>query len=193
MIQLIGPGGAGKTTTGAALAGRLGARFVDLDAEFVSRHGDISAYLDEHGYADYASANVRVFGDLDAGPDRPDVVALSSGFMTYADDVHPAYPVWRRRVASSPSTFVLLPSLQFEVCVKEIVRRQRDRPFSRSEEREEQVVRARLPIYHAMAGRKVATLQPIERVVDELISALVSGGLWPARDLLLAACRVASW
>jgi shikimate kinase len=56
MIQLIGPGGAGKTTTGAALSGRLGARFVDLDAEFVSRHGDISPYLDEHGYAAYASA-----------------------------------------------------------------------------------------------------------------------------------------
>ena len=47
MIQLIGPGGAGKTTIGAALADRLGARFVDLDAEFISRHGDISAHLDE--------------------------------------------------------------------------------------------------------------------------------------------------
>ena len=61
MIQLIGPGRAGKTTTGAALVERPGARFVDLDAEFTARHGSISAYLDEHGYAAYASANVRVF------------------------------------------------------------------------------------------------------------------------------------
>jgi len=182
MIQLIGPGGAGKTTTGAALAERLGARFVDLDAEFTSRHGSISAYLDEKGYAAYANANVGIFGDLGGGPGRPDIVALSSGFMTYADDVHPVYPAWRQQVASSPSTFVLLPSLQFEACVKEIVRRQRDRPFSRSKAREEQVVRARLPIYLAMPGRKVATLRPIETVVDELISALVSGGLWPAPD-----------
>ena len=180
MIQLIGPGGAGKTTTGAALAERLGARFVDLDAEFVSRHGDISAYLDEHGYAAYASANVRIFGDL-GGSDRPDIVALSSGFMTYADDVHPAYPVWRRQVGLSPSTFVLLPSLHFEACVRETIRRQLDRPFSRSAAREEQVIRARLPIYLALPGRKIATLQPIEKVVDELISTLASDGVGPHR------------
>ena len=39
MIQLIGPGGAGKTTTGGALAKRLDVRFVDLDEEFVASHG----------------------------------------------------------------------------------------------------------------------------------------------------------
>jgi shikimate kinase len=50
MIQLVGPGGAGKTTVGAALAERLGERFVDLDAEFAARHGEISTYLDRHGY-----------------------------------------------------------------------------------------------------------------------------------------------
>jgi shikimate kinase len=189
MIHLIGPGGAGKTTTGVALATRLAARFVDLDAEFISRYGDISAYLEEHGYTAYASSNVRVFGDLGGGPDRPDVVALSSGFMTYADDVHSAYPAWRRRVASSPSTFVLLPSLQFEPCVKEIVRRQRGRPFSRSAEREEQVIRARLPVYLGLPGRKVATVQPVANVVDQLILALVGGGLWPEQDSVRAAAR----
>lgn len=50
MIQLVGPGGAGKTTVGAALAERLCVRFVDLDAEFAARHGNISTYLDAHGY-----------------------------------------------------------------------------------------------------------------------------------------------
>lgn len=53
MIQLVGPGGAGKTTIGVALAERLGVRFVDLDREFAARHGDISAYLDTHGYEAY--------------------------------------------------------------------------------------------------------------------------------------------
>jgi len=181
MIQLIGPGGAGKTTTGAALAERLCGRFVDLDAEFTSRHGSISAYLDEHGYAAYANANVGLFEDLGGGPATPDIVALSSGFMTYADDVHPAYPVWRWRLVSSPSTFVLLPSLQFEECVKETVRRQLGRPFSRSAEREEQVIRARLPVYLGLPVRKVATMRPIANVVDEVISALVSDGVVPER------------
>lgn len=172
MIQLIGPGGAGKTTIGAALAERLRARFVDLDAEFRFRHGDISSYLDERGYEAYASQNVDLFSDLAGGQDGPDIVALSSGFMTYADDVHPAYPVWRRRVALSPSTLVLLPSMQFETCVQETVRRQLGRPFARSAEREEQVIRARLPVYVRLAGRKVETMQPVETVVAELISAL---------------------
>jgi shikimate kinase len=158
MIRLIGPGGAGKTTIGAALAERVGARFVDLDAEFTSRHGDISAYLDEHGYAVYASQNVDLFLDLRDGPNQPDIVALSSGFMTYDDEVHPAYPLLRRRVASSPSTFVLLPSLQFETCVKETVRRQLGRPFARSAEREEHVIRARLPIYLGLPCRRVVTI-----------------------------------
>ena len=172
MIQLIGPGGAGKTTIGAALAERLGVRFIDLDAEFISRHGDISAYLDEHDYAAYASQNVGLFLDLAGGPDRPHIVALSSGFMTYPDDIHPAYPVWRQRVGSSPSTLVLLPSLQFEVCVKETVARQRRRPFARSAEREEQIIRARLPIYLGLPGRKVETMAPVAAVVAEVITAL---------------------
>src|SRR5207237_317566 len=38
-IRLIGPGGAGKTTVGAALAERLAIPFLDLDAEFTARHG----------------------------------------------------------------------------------------------------------------------------------------------------------
>jgi shikimate kinase len=103
---------------------------------------------------------------------------LSSGFMTYADNVHPAYPIWRRWVAESPSTFVLLPSLQLDACVEATVRRQLGRPFSRSAAREEQVIRARLPVYMALPARKIATLQPVERVVDELISTLASDGVW---------------
>lgn len=174
MIHLIGPGGAGKTTVGAAFAERLGVRFVDLDAEFVSRHGDISAYLDTHGYAAYAGRNIGVFSDLCGGPDVPEIAALSSGFMTYPDDVHPGYPAWRQRVATSPSTFVLLPSLQFEACVKETVRRQRLRSFARSAEREEQVIRARFPLYAGAPGDKVETMQPIEAVVAEILSVLAA-------------------
>ena len=82
MIQLVGPGGAGKTTIGAALAERLGARFGDLDAEFAARLGNISAYLDVHGYEAYAAQNVGLYLDLVGGPVRLDIVALSSGFMT---------------------------------------------------------------------------------------------------------------
>jgi shikimate kinase len=41
VIQLIGPGGAGKSTVGALLARRLGVAFVDLDTEFTKTVGHV--------------------------------------------------------------------------------------------------------------------------------------------------------
>jgi shikimate kinase len=101
---------------------------------------------------------------------RPDVLALSSGFMTYRDDIHPGYARWRQQIGSGDSTFVLLPILDVDTCVAEIVRRQLRRPFARTAEREEQVIRARLPIYLGLSARKVETMRPIEAVVAELLA-----------------------
>ena len=94
--------------------------------------------------------------------------------MTYGDDIHPDYLALRQRVASSPATFVLLPSMNVEACVTEIVRRQLRRPFARSAEREEQVIRRRFVAYVGLSARKVETLQPVEAVVAELIAALAA-------------------
>ena len=49
-IRLVGPGGAGKSTIGAVLAGRLGLAFVDLDRHLAGRIGDIGDYIGEYGY-----------------------------------------------------------------------------------------------------------------------------------------------
>jgi shikimate kinase len=168
MIRLVGPGGAGKSTAGALLARQLGVTFVDLDQEFKTNVGDISAYLDVHGYDAYAERNVDVYLAITARA-RPQVVlALSSGFMTYRPDIHRAYASGRRSVASSQSTFVLLPSLDLETCVAEIVRRQTGRPFARSAQREEEVIRARFATYVEIPARKVETMRPVSEVVDEL-------------------------
>ena len=174
MIQLVGPGAAGKTTIGAALARRLGVRFVDMDSEFMARHGNISTFLGTHGYDAYAERNVDLYADLVVGQDRSDVVALSSGFMTYRQDVHPDYAVHCQQISSSRSTFVLLPSVHFEACVTETVRRQLRRPFARSAEREELVIRARYAIYFGLSARKVETMAPLEAVVAELVNALAA-------------------
>ena len=104
----------------------------------------------------------------------PDLADVASGFMTYRDRIHPDYLALRQRVASSPSTFVLLPSLDLETCVGEIVRRQLRRPFARSAEREEQVIRERFFIYSGLPARKVKTMQPVGTVVVELIAALAA-------------------
>jgi shikimate kinase len=173
MIQLVGPGGAGKTTVGRALAGRLGIAFVDLDERFTSCVGDISVYLNTHEYQAYASQNIRVYLDTRRSTQEETVMALSSGFMTYPDAAHPVYRELRRELGASRSTVVLLPSFDYEACVTETVRRQLRRPFSRSPECEEQVIRGRFPVYSSLPATKFETKAPVDSVVDDLVAYLL--------------------
>jgi len=173
MIQLVGPGGAGKTTVGLALAKRLGIAFVDLDEQFTVRLGDISTYLRAHEYQAYAAQNIQVCLDTLESLTEEAVIALSSGFMTYRDDAHPAYRGLHREIVASPSTVVLLPSFDYETCVTETVRRQLRRSFSRSAEREEQVIRARFGVYWDLSAKKFETKASVDAVVDDLVTYLL--------------------
>jgi shikimate kinase len=171
-IRLVGPGGAGKSTIGALLAERLETAFLDLDRHLAGRVGDLSEYIDRLGYDLYARENVETYCSLFGGEMRWGVVALSSGFMTYADDIHPDYARVRREIEQHTNTFVLLPSLDRDVCVAETVRRQITRPFGRSSSEEEAVIRARFEIYMAMPARKIETMRPVAAAVDEIVGAL---------------------
>lgn len=172
MIQLIGPGGAGKTTTGAALADRLDKRFVDLDSMFVALHGDVGAFIDAYGYDAYAARNIEVYLSLYAASQAPGVLALSSGFMVYPDNIHPGYPAIREAIASSPRSFLLLPAPDLETCVSETVRRQLQRPFARTPQREEHVIRQRYPIYCKLAVPRIMTNVPVGTVVETIVGLL---------------------
>src|SRR6478609_10840354 len=162
-IHLVGPGGAGKSTVGVLLSDRLNTPFVDLDSVFCQRAGDISDYLQRCGYQAYARTNIDVYRSIGS---KAGVMALSSGFMTYADDVHPTYPEIRAVIANSPTTFVLLPSLDLETCVTEIVRRQVHRPLGLMASSEEAKIRERFPAYMALQAAKVTTLQAPEAIVS---------------------------
>jgi shikimate kinase len=171
-ITLIGPGGAGKSTVAALIAERLGIAFVDLDRRFSDRAGDISEYIDRFGYAAYTRENVDTYRVV--LQDRKDlcVAALSSGFMTYRADSHPEYVRLRRDVEQSPTTFVLIPSLDYHRCVAETVRRQLIRPFAGSPTREEAAIRQRFQVYVDLPNRKIETMQPLQAVVDEIITSI---------------------
>jgi shikimate kinase len=170
-IRLVGPGGAGKSTIGALLAESLEVTFVDLDRSLTGRVGDISEYIGRHGYDVYARENIETYCSMFCGKSRPGVISLSSGFMTYARDIHPEYSRIRRELENHPGTFILLPSLDRDVCVAETVRRQVARPFGRSSLEEEAVIRARFDIYMAMPMRKIETMRPVARAVDEIVAA----------------------
>lgn len=176
MIRLIGPGGAGKSTAGAVLAHRLAVPFHDLDRQFVEQAGDIDRFMASHGYNSYAHQNVEVYrsttdGGKDAGNDG--VLALSSGFMTYPPTVHTSYEAIRHDVECSPTTFVLLPSLDLETCVAEIVRRQLTRPFGRRVAlREEAIIRERFATYMALPVRKIETMCSPSEVAAEIVARL---------------------
>jgi shikimate kinase len=173
-ITLIGPGGAGKSTVGVLIAKRLGMAFVDLDQRFVTRAGDISEYIDRFGYTAYARENVETYDWLLREGGRS-VAALSSGFMTYPRDIHPQYARLRQSIEENPMTFMLIPSLNRDICVAETVRRQLARPFARSAGREEVVIRERFPIYVGLRARKIETMRPVTAVVNELLMAIRSG------------------
>ena len=181
-ITLIGPGAAGKTTIGLLIAKQLGIPFVDLDQHFEVRSGDIGEYIDLFGYIAYARENVKTYNSLLREERSPRVIALSSGFMTYPQDIHPDYARFCQSIEDSYTTFVLIPSLDREACVAETVRRQLERPFARSAAKEEAVIRERFLIYVGLRARKIETMRPLRAVVDELLVALEAaepvGGRW---------------
>ena len=172
LITLIGPGGAGKSTVGVLIAKRLGIAFVDLDQRFGTRAGDISDYIERFGYDAYARENVETYDSLLHEGTGPLVAALSSGFMSYPRDIHPQYAGLRRDIEESPTTFVLIPSVNGDTCVAETVRRQLARPFARPAAREEAVIRERFPIYVGLRARKIETMGPLTAIVEELLIAI---------------------
>jgi shikimate kinase len=174
MIQLVGPGGAGKSTVGAALAALLDCPFHDLDREFERRRADIDAFIGAHGHHAYARENVAVYLEL-APHTSGAVLALSSGFMVYPLSVHPAYTALREAIARSHTTVVLLPSLDRETCVAETVRRQLGRPFGhRGAAREEAVIRERFGRYLALPAPKVETMRPPNEVAAAIRARLAA-------------------
>jgi shikimate kinase len=92
--------------------------------------------------------------------------------MTYPGGIHPEYARFHRDIEESPTTFVLIPSLDRDLCVAETIRRQLARPFARSAATEEVVIRERFPLYVGLRARKIETMRPITAVINELLIAI---------------------
>jgi shikimate kinase len=151
VVQLIGPGGAGKTTIGRVLAELLDWTFVDLDAQFMSREGDVARCIADHGYLGYTRRNLAVHRDVRRSFVAPTVYALSSGFMTYPVDIDNDYAEIRDGIERDALTLLLLPSFDLETCVEIIVQRQLARPYLRGDSASETSrIRQRFPLFMAL-------------------------------------------
>ena len=169
-VHLVGPGGAGKSTTGHLLAERVDFRLVDLDQLFMDVSGDINDWIARRGYESYANRNVQNYVDASSSKDNT-VYVLSSGFMTYNLDVHARYESIRLRIAKDANTYVLLPSLDKESCVAETLRRQAYRPIPMGSARSEEAkIRQRFATYMAIDAHKVTTMRPTEDIVREIVN-----------------------
>jgi hypothetical protein len=92
--------------------------------------------------------------------------------MTYAEEVHRSYVEIPAAIAESSTTFVLVPSLDVETCVAEIVRRQVRRQLGLLASREEAKIRNRFSIYLALPAVKVQTMQSPDQDVIKIIDPL---------------------
>jgi shikimate kinase len=82
-VVLLGMMGAGKSTIGAALAERLGWRFVDLDAEIVRRAGrSVAEIFEALGEPAFRAREVEATRELAA--ERDVVIATGGGWVTNA-------------------------------------------------------------------------------------------------------------
>ena len=168
-LHLVGPGGAGKTTVGPLLATRLNWKFIDLDVEFMRSEGDVSHCIGTHGYRGYAQRNVSVYLRLVRDADRPTVLSLSSGFLTYPEDIDPRYAAVRRAIEVDPLTALLLPSFELEPCVDIIVKRQLTRPYLEGNRaREEQRIRERFALFAALECNRFRSDVPPMQLAQEI-------------------------
>jgi len=169
VVRIIGPGGAGKSTAGTLLADRLGWVCVDLDGYFLANSGNISGFIGRHGYECYAKQNIANYLALSIAMDEPSIFVLSSGFMTYPDQIDPRYPAIRYAIEAHPLTVLLLPSFDLEKCVQIIVQRQLQRPYLPGDkESEERRIRNRFPSFMAMGCKRFLSNAEPTQVALEL-------------------------
>ena len=89
-LALVGFMGAGKSTVGRLVAGRLGVPFVDTDARVVAGHGSIERIFKERGQECFREMERAIVCDELMVPDDPARVVALGGGAVMSDDVREA-------------------------------------------------------------------------------------------------------
>jgi shikimate kinase len=161
MIVLVGFMGAGKTTVGRLLAGRLGLEFADSDLVIEQRYGrSVRQIFAEDGEAVFRVCEQQVIAELMGGPDA--VVAVGGGAVEHQGS---------RRLLRA-ATVVYLRISYAEALAR--VGGDPARPLLRRPDVED-VYRRRLPVYESVAALTVsAEGRAAEAVCRDVLGQLVS-------------------
>jgi shikimate kinase len=156
-IVLVGMMGAGKSSVGRRLAGRLGIPFVDADAEIESAAGmTIREIFEKHGEPYFRAGEARVIARLlDSGPQ-----VLATGGGAVMDP--------RTRELIREKAISVWLKADVDVLVKRTKRRS-DRPLA---EKIKDLMPLREPFYAKSDIVVQSRDEPHDTIVDEIIAAL---------------------
>jgi shikimate kinase len=164
-VVLVGMMGAGKSSIGRRLAGRLCIPFADADNEIETAAGmSIPDIFSTYGEPDFRAGETRVIARL--LENGPQVLATGGGAFMNADT---------RNAVSAHGISVWLKA-EFDVLMRRIKRRQ-DRPMLKTDDPAETLrvlMEERYPVY-AQADITIQSREvPHEKIVDEIVSALAA-------------------
>jgi len=163
LIVLVGMMGAGKSTVGRRLAGRLGVPFVDADSEIEAAAGmSIPDIFEAHGEPQFRDGEARVIARLlESGPA---VLATGGGAFMREET--------RNRIGAKAVSVWLKADADI---IMRRVRRRADRPLLQTPDPEATIGRLiseREPVYQHADLTIWSRDVPHEKIVDECIDAL---------------------
>jgi shikimate kinase len=160
IVYLVGMPGAGKSTVGRELAGRLGVPFVDLDDEIERETGTtVARIFREEGEAAFRTLEAAAL--VKASMDDPSVVACGGGIV-----LEPANRITLRNTGTVVYLDVPLEDLRRRVPPDA------DRPLIRREGDLERLLESRGPLYREFAGNVVDGRGDPGEVADAIVEEL---------------------
>ena len=177
LVFIVGPGSAGKTTTGKLLAEKLSYGFIDVDQVFNSRIAPIPEYAKQYGYPKYCEANSQLVDELLEEFPKRIVMPLPAGFLTHEESpelVLKHIELLKRK----GTTIMLMPSKSIKETRDIIVSRQVARGYHDTyKEREERIINGRHPLYMTHGDIQIFSTEQPNMIVEEMIKELAKLGI----------------